>query len=318
MSAGPLNQISFGLETTWGTAVTPNKSIAVRPGDGIQTDIDLQLLSQIKAQLAKNYDSIKGAQKHEGEYEFDFIPGVAGYLLKSVFGGLSSALKGGETTVYEHTYSEAETKPSLTIEQAVGEITRRYAGAIVSSFKLACKAGDVLIATAGVKAKASATATKITPSYETIRAFNFADIGASGFKLGGVAFDEIESIELEYRNNLEMKHVMGSNDPTFNFVKGSEVSGKFDLYLNSDSAAKFTDYLNKTTQSLQLVFTGDAIGTASNYKLDITIPKAVFKVSSFPVREDYNLLSVEFEGIYDTATSKLISVVLTNLTANYN
>jgi hypothetical protein len=34
--------------------------------------------------------------------------------------------------------------------------------------------------------------------------------------------------------------------------------------------------------------------------------------------EDYNLLSIEFEGLYDTATSKLLSLVATNLLANLN
>ncbi len=321
MSAGVLNQISFGLETSWGTAVTPNKSLAVHPGDGIQTDNDVQFVSAIKAQLAKNVASFKGAVKHEGEYEFDFIPGVVGYLLKSVFGGLSSALKGGETLVYEHTYTEAEAKPSLTVEQAVGtdQIVRRYAGSIIHSLKLSCKAGEALVTTVGIKAKSSASATKITPSYETIRNFNFNDcVQASGFKIGGVAYNQAENFEVEYKNNIEMLHTLGANDPTMYYVKASDVLGKFDLYLDSATAAKYTDYLNKTEQALDIVFTGDAIGTASNYKLDINIPKVVFKAGTYPVNEEYNIISVEFEGIYDTTTSRLIRAILTNLTANYN
>ncbi len=319
MSAGVLNQISFGLETTWGTAITPNKSIAVHPGDGIQTDNDVQLVSAIKAQLAKNVASFKGAVKHEGEYEFDFIPGVVGYLLKSIFGGLSSALKGGESAVYEHTFTEAETKPSLTIEQAVDQIVRRYAGAIVHSLKLSCKAGESLVATAGIKAKSSSSATKISPTYETVRPFNFNDcLQASGFKIGGVAYNQVEKFEMEYKNNGEMKHTLGSNDPSFFFVKASEVKGKFDLYMDANSAAKYTDYLNKTEQSLDIIFQGESIGTAANYKLDINIPKVVFTATNYPVNEDYNVISGEFEGIYDTATSRLIRTILTNLTANYN
>lgn len=317
MSAGILSQISLGLESTWGTPVVPNKSLAVRPGDGIQTDNDVQFVSSIKAQLAKNASSFKGAVKHEGEYEFDFIPGVIGYFLKSVFGQVSSALKGGESVVYEHTYSELETKPSLTIEQAVGDIVRRYAGAIATGLKLSCKTGETLVGNVAFKAKSSASATKITPTYEIIRPLNFIDLGAIGFKIGGVSFDEVENIEVEYKNNIEFLHVLGSNDPYFNYAKASEVVGKFDLYLNSDSAAKYTDYLNKTDTALDIAFTGDLIGISSNYKLAINIPKVTFKASSYPVTDDYNLLTVEFEGIYDTATSKLLSAVLTNLTVNY-
>src|SRR4051794_18166643 len=180
MSAGVISQISFGQETTWGTPVTPNKSIAVHAGDGIKTDNDVQFIQSIKAQLAKNSSSFKGAAKHEGEYEFDFIPGVVGSLLKSAFGSVSSVAKSApNASVYDHTFTESEAKPSLTIEQAVGDIVRRYAGAIVHSLKFSVDAGGALVCTAGIVAKANASASKITPTYETIRAFNFADLGAS-------------------------------------------------------------------------------------------------------------------------------------------
>jgi hypothetical protein len=57
MAAGVNSQISFAPETTWGTPVTPNKSLAVHAGDGIQTDTDVQFIQSIKAPLAKNSSS---------------------------------------------------------------------------------------------------------------------------------------------------------------------------------------------------------------------------------------------------------------------
>lgn len=319
MSAGILSKVSFGLESTWGTAVTPNKALAVHPGNGIQTNIDTQFISQIKGQLAKNSFAFKGKSSHEGEYEFDFIPGNVGYILKSLFGGLSSALKGGESVVYEHTFSEAAAKPSLTIEQAVDQIVRRYAGSIVTSLKLNSKVGEALTGNASIKAKTHASASAVTPANETVRPFNFADmIQASGFKIGSNYFDEVESLEFEYKNNGEMIHTMGSNDPSFFDPKASEVMGKFDLYMSSDSAPKYTDFLNQTQQSLQLVWQGDTIGVSSNYKLDITIHKVVFKASTYPISDKENVISVEWEGIYDTSAAKLLTAILTNLTANYN
>lgn len=316
MAAGVLSQISLGLETTWGTPVTPSKSLAVRPGDGIQTDTDLQLVSSIKAQLAKNSSSFKGAAKHEGNYEFEFIPGTAGYLLKSAFGSVSSAAKSApNTAVYDHTFTESATKPSLTVEQAVGDIVRRFAGSITHSLKFSCAAGEALVLTAGLKAKSSASASQITASYETIRPFNFADLAS--FTVGGQVYTP-RNFELTYENNQELLAAVGSTDPAYNYAKGSEVSGKFELYLDSTSAAEYTDYLAKTDNSLVITFTGDVIGSSSNYGLTITVPKCSYKTATFPVTEDYNMLTVEFEGIYDTGTSKLISIVLTDLLTNYN
>lgn len=314
MSAGVLSQISLGLESAWGTPVVPNKSLAVRPGDGLQTDTDLQLVSSIKAQLAKNASSYKGAAKHEGEYEVDFIPGTIGYLLRSAFGSVASVAKGGDVTVYDHTFSEAESKPSLTVEQAVGDIVRRYAGSIVHSLKFSCSAGETLALTAGIKAKSSASATKIAAAYETIRPFTFADL--TTFSVGGQAYKP-RNFELSYTNNHELLHALGANDPQFNYAKGSEVSGKFELYLDATSAAEYADYLAKTDNALSIVFTGDSIGASSNYGLSLSVPKAAYKAATFPVTDDYNLLSVEFEGIYDTGTSKLLTAVLTNLLTTY-
>lgn len=319
MSSGILSKVSFKIESVWGTPVTPDKSIAVHAGDGIQTDNDVQMPVSIKAQLAKNSTAFIGARKHEGSFDMDFVPGYIGYFLKSLFGSLTSGTKAGETIVYEHALAEAETKPSLTIEQSVGDITRRFAGAIVTGMKLASKTGAAVTASFDVKAKSSASATAISPTYETIRPFNFADCAtATGFKIGGTAFDEVEAFEIDFKNGVEMSHAHGSADPAFTFVNGGHVvSGKVDLYLNSDSAAKYAEYLNNTQSSIELNLVGDAIGSASNYKLNITIPRAHFKAANFPITEGKNMITVEFEGVYDTVTSKLISGVLTNLTAAY-
>jgi hypothetical protein len=318
MSAGVLSQISLGQEASWGGTVVPSKSIAVKPGDGIQVDNDIQLNSSIRAVLPKYQHSHIGKAKYEGEFEMDFIPVNIGYFLKSLFGGCNSAAKAGESIVYEHTLTEAETKPSLTIEQSVGEITRRFAGSIVNSMKLSVKEGEPVVANFGVKAKTHASATKISASYDTIRPFVFTDcLAADGVTIGGTPFNEVKNLELEFKNGVELEYALGSYTPQFSYVKASEVSGKFELYLNTDSATLFADYLAKTERAIVLTFTGDAIGSASNYKFALTLPRAIFKVATNSITEDFCMLSVEFEGLYDTVTSKLISAVLTNLTTSY-
>lgn len=315
---GILSQVSIAPESTWGTPVTPTRTLSVHPGAGIQTDQDTQFPESIAGRIAKNANAFTGKRKHEGDYEVDVQPDYVGYYLKSLFGGLSSGLKSGESVVYEHTYTESETKPSLTAEQSTGDITRRYAGVLVSSAKFSSKVGGSLLGSLKLKAKSSASATKITPAVETVRPFNFADLSATGFKIGGTSFGGIETLEVEYNANTEMFHAHGSSDPANYYIKASEAKGKVDLYLDATNAAKYADYLNGVEQSLQITYTGDAIGTSANYKLDITIPRARFTAASSEINADYGKLSIEWEGIYDPITAKLISVVLTNLRANYN
>jgi len=314
MSTGVLNQISFKKESAWGTAVVPDKSIPVDFSGGIKTDLDIKFNQELKAQLAKNINSYIGAQKHEGEFTLDFMPDYPAYFILGALGAVNSALKGGESTVYEHTITEQESKPSFTIEQAIDQNVKRFAGCLVTNFKISGKAGESVKFVFGVKGKSQATASKITAAYTTPRPYNWKDVS---IKLGGTAIGEVENFEIEYINGLEVLHALNAtNDPAYNYVKASEVKGKVELYLDSTTAAFITDYLGKTERSVELILTGDVIGSASNNKFDMTIPKAVFTSAETPLREDYNLLTIEFQGVYDTATSKLLNVVVTNLLTN--
>src|SRR5262245_11381691 len=144
MSAGILSAISFKKESTWGTAVVPDKSIAVRPTGGIAVKNDIQLIPAIKGQLQKNYNAIKGKVGYEGDYTLDAFADYIGYFLLSAHGTDTPATHSGESIVYDHPFTESVTKPSLTIEQAIAENVRRYAGAIVSGYKVSGKVGEML------------------------------------------------------------------------------------------------------------------------------------------------------------------------------
>lgn len=318
MSAGVQGQVSIGLETAWGTAVVPSKTLQVQPGDGIQTDTDTQFRSAIMGRLAKNVTAFKGAQVHEGEFEFDFSPSNLGYLFKSAFGSVNSVAKSApNAVVYDHTFAEVATKPSLTVEQATGEISRRFAGTIVHTLNLACEVGGVVTLTAGMRAKSNASATAITPSTETIRPFNFADF--TTFSIGGQALTQVQSFDITYSNDHGYRHaISNSNDPQFNYAKGSTFEGSLELYLDATTAAEYTDYLNGTEQALAITATGDVIGSSSNYGIQVSAPRVRYRTATVPLNDDYNMLRVEFEGIYDTSTSRLVQMVLTNLLANYN
>lgn len=316
MSAGQLNQLVIGKESTWGTPVVPAKAVRARFGGGIQTDNDMQMISPMRAILAKNTDVYIGARKHEGDFEFDLYPDNSMYFLISALGGVSSALKSAETVVYEHAVSEQESKMPLTVEQVVGENVRRFAGVIAQSFKLSAKTGEAVSMETSVLGKSQASASKVTPTYLTSRPYNWNDVTIS---LGGTEMSNIVEFELEYNNNLEYLHALnGESDPAFNVVKGSEVKGKIVFYLDSTSLDELNDALAKTNKAFELTLTGDSIGDASNNGLTISVPKIFYTTQETELSEDYNALTLEFEGVYDPTTSKLISATITNLLSDYS
>ena len=315
MSAGVLNQVSFKRETVWGTPVVPDKSIPVRFTGGIQTQQDIQLLSSVTARIPKNYEAMVGNRTHEGNYEFDHFVDHIGFFLLSAMGNVASLVAGGETIVFNHTFSEVETKPSLTIEQVVGENIRRFAGSIVTVITFSGEAGAVSSVAASIKSKSQASAVAITPVYTAIRPFNFAD---AKIKIGGITLTEVQNYQIEFNNNVELLHTLNSNDPQFRFIKGSEVSGTIEMFLDTATLVELNNYLTKNEREIILELTGGSIGVASFNKMVLTIPRAVLTTADTEISEDHNMLTIEFQGLFDTVSSKMISVVLTNLLANYN
>ncbi len=316
MSAGIQSQITIAKESTWGTAVTPTKSIPVRPTGGIAIKENIQMIPAIKGQLQKDYAAIKGKTSYEGDYTLDAFADYIGYFLLSALGTDSPALHSGESTVYDHILTESIPKPSLTIEQAIAENTRRYAGCIVSGFKVVGKVGEMIEFTPTLSAKTQASSSEVSAAFSTVPAFNHAQMVV---KIGGTVIGEVENFELDFKNGLEMVYALGNLEPSFNSIAGgSEVSGKIELYLDATTIAELTNYINATNRSLEFVATGNAIGTAANYVLDLLVPKAIYTAAETKVTDSHNLLSIEFHGIFDTGgINKLLACTLTNLLASY-
>ena len=316
MSAGIQSQITVAKETTWGVQVTPNKSIPVRPAGGIAIKENIQMIPAIKGQLQKNYAAIKGKVSYEGDYTMDMFADYPGLFLLSAFGTDTPALHSGETTVYDHVFTESIPKPSLTIEQAIAENTRRYSGCIVSGFKVAGKVGEMIEFTPTISAKTQASSSEVSAAFSTVPAFNHTQMA---IKIGGSVIGEVENFELNFKNGLEMVYALGNVEPSFNSIAGgSEVSGKIELYLDATTIAELTNYINAANRSLEFIATGGAIGSAANYILDLLVPKAIYTAGETKVTDSHNLLSIEFNGIFDTGgTNKLLACTLTNLLASY-
>ncbi len=314
MSVGLLAAISYKKETTWGIAVVPDKSITVRPSGGMNIKENLALIPGVRGQLQKNLTAIKGKVSYEGNYSLDAFADHMAYLWLSAMGTDTPATHAGETIVYDHVFTETTPKPSLTIEQAQAEAVYRYAGCIVSQLKVTGKSGEMVEIEPSFMAKTQATSTAITPSFSTTPAF---DHSQTVVKIGGSAIGEVQSFELTYKNGLEMVYALGNVEPSYASISGgSEVSGKIEAYLDATTLSRFTNYVAGTAESIEIICTGvGTIGSSSHYVLDITIPKAYYTAVQVPVTNSHNVLTIEFNGVYDTATSKLLGVTVTNLAA---
>lgn len=312
---GVSNQVSIGVESTFGTAVTPTVSLPIKESDGVQPAQDVRGLEAINTNPAKNKRFIEGKLVYEGGYEMDAYPESLGYLLKSAFGGVSSALASGESAVYEHTFTESVTKASLTVEQMVGDIVKRFAGFVVTSIKFSVKAGEEAVIAVEGFAKSDADASVITATYESNRPFTFEDVQT--LSIGGTDIKaKVEELEWEYTNGAELFHGLGSKEAQAKYSTQSEFKGKIKAYVDSVTAQYFDDHVDGTEQALIINIDGDSIGTAEKLGLLVQADKCAFTSFESKLSFDYNAVEVEFEAREDASTG-LVKAVLTNEVASY-
>lgn len=312
---GILSQISIGKESSYGSAVTPSVSLPVKESDGIQTNQDVVAVEAIKGTAPKNKGFFKGKKAFEGGYATDLYPNNMGLVLLSALGSVADAVAGGETAVYEHTFTEAVAKKSLTVEQKIGTLSKRFAGFVVKNFKIGGKVGETISFTFEGMGKTVADSTPITASFETERPFNFADVAS--ISVGGTDLKAyIEDFEIEYMNNADIFYAMGSVEPAVSYVKPSECRGKFTLYLDSTTDDLLADFEALVEKEIKITLQGDAIGVASNNEVEITLPKAAISKFETKLSFGYNAISLEFAGREDV-TDGLVTLKLVNLVESY-
>jgi hypothetical protein len=310
---GISNQISVKTETTYGTPVAPDFSIPISPSDGIQIEQEVVGLEAIKTTAPKNKRFMLGKANYNGGFELDAYPKSIGYFLNSVFGTDTTSTP--EAGVTKHKFTESTSKKSLTLEQVVGTITKRFAGYILASIKISGKTGEPIKVTFTGMAKSQADATKITATYETSRPLNFADVAS--VLIGGTDFKAyVDEFSVEYTNGLAMFFGMGSRTPANKYVQQSEAKGSMTMYIDGTSDNNLDDYIAGTERAVDIIITGDAIGVSSNEKLRLYFPKCAFTKVGTKLDFGYNALNIDFEGRED-ATDGLLYIELTNQTASY-
>lgn len=309
---GVLNQISVAVESEYGTATTPALSVPILPSDGIRTEQDVVSVEAIDTTPALNKGFVKGVRNYPGSYSLNAYPNALGFFLYSALGGVASDTVYGETTVYEHVFTETVAKPSLTVEQVIGALEEVYAGYIASGFNVEFNVGQPVSITSDGMAKSVATEEKTSPSYETLQVLKWPHV--TGITIDGDDLKGyIESGNIEYTNGLATFHgFSANNEPTTHYVSNSEVSGSFTLFMDADKVdALLAKFRNQDELPIVLTIQGEAVGNAANTALQVSVPRCAISAYNTQLDTSYNQVTLDFVGGKD-ATNGLIEVTLVN------
>lgn len=317
MQSNVLNHLVIGPESTYGTPVTPSVTIPVRPGGGIVTNPTRSKTQQMRAELQDAYQTVDGVAEHSGQFTSDFLYDVIGHIFKSALGAPSSAAKGGESVVYEHTFTESATKIGYTAEQHIGALTRRFAGVIFPRFKIIIDpANPAITVEFDAKGKSNATASPVTPAPSNSGIFAFDHAAIS---IASSLNSNIRKVELEYNNGAQMIATLAaSKDPHGFVLNKSMLNLTMEVVLESSEVSEYTALLDGTIQRFDLDLTGASIGNSSNQALNIGVPRMQYMTGEPTYLPDgVAILPIVATGLSSSAAF-FDQFLLTNLEANYN
>jgi hypothetical protein len=287
----PLPTWSTGLgiakEAVFGTPVPATSFIPVtglKPVDTLTYYPD----KGWRAAPVEVYDQIAGPSKTEVDFDGNVHADTIGFPIAGILGNVVTT---GASAPFTHVISaeQALQPPSYTLTDDSSVETRLYPGCVFSELGLKFAGDNLLTYTAKAVGLPSATGTKPTESYSTVRAV----AGWAGVvQIAGSAVTTLMTGEVTLKRVVTPLPLVGAQKAYANWGGYITVDGKLDFVM--EDAVQFLNYLNNSQPSLDITYT---IGTAS---VKVHCTKAAYTAAVKDRGKDYLMLQVTFSGLGNT------------------
>jgi len=306
-------KVQYGLETVYGTAVTPDKTIQVA-SESLKLNMSKKDEGLLTGGRLTSRTAAMG-RRIEGNLSLLARPDDIGLFLASLLGVEAAAsLVAASTGAYKHTFTAAQPTvllPSLSFVIDRGVKAFEYAGVKINSLSFSAAAEDYLkldMALVGKDEAEGLAEAGLTPS--TLKAFRFS--GAT-VKVGGVTLDAT-SVKFDYNNNLDAQTQTTKTGTNYKEPELGSREIKADIEVLYDSASdgiRDDFFLTDDICALEITFTSDEIETGFNYSLKISVPYCQVEDASpavgGPDRIKYNLQLKAVDGSGEPITVELIN-----------
>lgn len=320
--SGSRADFGIGKETTRGTSVAAGYWVR-NATYSVDDKVNLAVEEVNRNLIEDSIDAQVVGTYAEGEVSGPMRDRLLGLLLLSAFGTDTPATHSGESIVYDHvlTVAQSNQHQSLTYWLKNPNQTKKFVLGMLNSLELNVELGKHAMFNAKFRAKAGATDTA-SPSYVSENIF-LPNHGAVRFAssysgLGAAPDINLRSCKLTINKGLVEDRILGQtavND--FNNTLFS-VEGEITLTYDDDT---YIDFLNAgTTRAMRLALTnaGITLGVGTNPSLTVNLAKCIFKeISRKNDRGDLVLQTLAFKGLYSETDSLLANATLVNLVASY-
>jgi hypothetical protein len=300
MANTDLMKVGLNIEGSWGVGGSPAIVLPVSDWK-VSGPYEQVLDNAARGVSAKDFQAYQGVGRAEGSLEGYVFPDLFGYILRAMFGALSS----GTVAPYVHTFTMAD-PPSMAITEDNVVRQHQAQGMLAGELKLSFNPSEGALGyTLSLTGKKLGTVSYVFPTELHLNKPFF--LGWQGsVSLGGTWFKVIEG-DLTVAREVELHYnLQNSQYPGTAYASAPEVTGSFTIDYTAGS--DYDMYRLHQQGSIDLYWVID-----SNHSLKIELGSVDFGES--PVELDRSGASITlaygWRGLYQTALGGAARAILT-------
>ncbi len=308
--------LGLAKETTRGQAVAPTKFYPI----GADTEMEYKL-NHIEDELLRGrfekYPPYAGTKEGSGTINLNVNAKNIGEFLYSLLGSVETTDIGGAGNAYRHIFkrSNSITMPSYTITVYRGINAKQYPLSVVKTITFSYPVDNIVKASIHLLFQSEINYTNPpTPTFTEQDPFMFHNVI---IKIGGNQVNNIKDMSITIDNgSVPLRALRGSQD-IYDIVSHAKltISGSFNVYFeNEDERIKF---LSNTSNSLEIISTGDVIEPGHNYRLEIKLPQIHYTAYPFSNLDGLLGASVSFNSYYNQTANNSVEITLINTNSSY-
>ena len=326
---GRLFALGVAVEDTRGTAETTAEYWLPFDDIGFEEKFENVVADQAVGVVENAINEYRVKNYADGTFKVPMVDQSTGELFYSLFGGYAVATHAGESVVYDHTFTVAESAQhkSLTffIHDPLSGTDYSHANGVVHKMEIDAELKKFVTLSLSARALKGVSQSSFSPSILSENRFipqymTFKYATTTGGLSGATAI-KLKSIKLTIDESIEDQEVLGNVAPADFLNKEFKVEGQLEaIYQN------LTDFKNTALATpnvgqamlIDLKNTDVTLGSATNPELKITLNQVFFSEYSRPVKvKDLVYQTVKFRATYKLADSAMITALLTNGVATY-
>ena len=307
------------VEGTRGTFAAAQDYVRGREPATVQTVVDKVDIQETEGSGLATKGQVTTMKRVQGDAPVNLRFRTYGYWLKSLFGGVSSAIEAGETAVYRHSFTidPENLQPTLSLSLARGTFGHKAInGAVVSQITENYSLDDVVNSTISLMGRTEVDNADFTPAFsddDYLAPHQFVTIKIADDVAGLAAAPSIcvTSITNEMNRNTREKGCLSSETAQDFIARLMNLSGSFVWDKTADTYKDLSEDNTEKAMQISIVNTGVTIGVASNPSLIYTFDRV-----NFTTEEERPIDDAVTETVNWVAHG--ITASLVNEKANYN